>query len=254
MDDPNNDEVPTPAELKLKLRETAEVLQKLDADFVALEEVENVGVLEQLNKTLPEAYPYLFLVEGNDKGRGIDVGYLSRIPVDETVSHADYDLPDRYGVSRSYRFSRDCLEVRLATDPPLTIFVNHFKSQMGSKKTSANKRRVQAEAVAELAKESSRQHPRALEVIMGDLNDQPESWALEPLFREFIDVFEDFPDELRVTHRSRHGGSSLDHILLSPDARSRMSSSQVWKDAAVRTSDHDPVSVEIQLDRDPSSR
>ncbi len=252
VDDANKDDVLSPSELQLKLRQTAGVLDKLDADFVALEEVENLDVLKMLNEALSQPYPFLGLIEGNDKTRGIDVAYLSRIPVEQTISHADYDLPDRYGVSRNYKFSRDCLEIRLATEPPLTIFVNHFKSQLGSKKASANKRRVQAEAVVELVRASAREHPEALEIVMGDLNDEPESWALEPLFSELIDVFKDYPTELRVTHRFRHGGSSLDHILLSKDAQAYLRSVQIWKDAALQTSDHDPVSVEIQLDRAPA--
>ncbi len=252
VDHPGNDTVLTRAQYDKKVKEVAGVLAGLDADFVGLVEVENIDCLRALNAALDKPYPQFGLIEGNDRDRGIDVAFLSRLPVASVISHKDHDLPDAPGVSRNYKFSRDCLEVRLATSPPTTLFVNHFKSQLGSKKSSAAKRRVQAQAVVEIAETTARELPNGVEVVMGDLNDRPESWSLEPLMNAYTDIYADWPEAMRATHRSRRGASALDHILVSRDAVPRMEDPRVWQNAGRPTSDHDPVSVVLRLDKEPT--
>jgi endonuclease/exonuclease/phosphatase family metal-dependent hydrolase len=251
VDDPNEDTVLSPNEWERKRVKVAEVLVALDSDFVALVEVENLDCLRALNASLPSPYPQMGLIEGNDQ-RGIDVAFLSRLPVARVRSYREFDLPEAPGVSRGYRFSRDCLLVQLRTEPPASLLINHFKSQLGGKKESASKRRVQAQGVVEIAAQVARAKPEGFEVVMGDLNDGPGSWSLEPVMEEFVDVFEGWPKNLRMTHRSRHGGSSLDHILVSPDVVSRLDNARVWSDLGKSTSDHDPVSVAIRLDASPA--
>lgn len=246
-----NETVLTQVEYDGKIAEIAAVLDGLDADFVGLVEVETIGCLEDLNKALQRPYRQLGLIEGNDRQRGIDVAFLSRLPVEQVISHKEHDLPDAPGVSRNYKFSRDCLEVRLATSPPTTLFVNHFKSQLGGKKDSAAKRRVQAQAVVEIAAATARQLPDGLEVVMGDLNDRPESWSLEPVMEAFVDVYGGWPEGMRATHRSRRGATPLDYILISKNATARMEEPKVWQNAGRLTSDHDPVSVRLRLDGKP---
>lgn len=252
VDDPNDDEVPSPARYKAKLREVAAVLETLDGDFVGLVEVENLDCLQALNQTLPAPYPQLGLVEGNDTRRGIDVAFLSRVPVARVVSHRDHDLPEAPGVSRNYKFSRDCLEVVLETDPPVTVLVNHFKSQLGGKKEAAAKRRVQAQGVVEIASTVAERQPRGIEVVMGDLNDRPDSWSLEPVMETFADAFALWPEAQRATHRSRRGATPLDYILVSRDAEARWQEPKIWQGLGQRTSDHDPVSLVLRLDDLPA--
>ena len=248
VDDPYKDEVPSRAKQLAKVEKMVSVLQALESDFVALEEVENIECLRQLNNSLPNPYPQVGLVEGNDTIRGIDVAFLSRVPVSRVVSHRERRLPKGKGVPRGYRFSRDCLEVGLATSPETTVFINHLKAQTGNKKDSANKRRVQAEAVAEIVGEVAQRYPEGIEVVVGDLNDEPKSWSLEPLQANLVDAFEGWPSKLRTTHRSRQGGSTLDHILVSADASPRLGEAKVWQDLAKGTSDHDPVTLELRFD------
>ncbi|MEE4329312.1 MAG: endonuclease/exonuclease/phosphatase family protein [Wenzhouxiangella sp.] len=61
----------------------------LGPDIIALQEVENIGVLDRLRREFLEPAGYLdpILIEGLDD-RGIDVAFLSRLPVvDEPVLH-----------------------------------------------------------------------------------------------------------------------------------------------------------------------
>lgn len=248
VDSSYSDEVLSPREFTEKLQRIASVLDALEADVVALQEVENAECLRQLNSRLKRPYTELGLLEGNDNQRGIDVAFLSRIPVASVVSHRDRDLPDKHGVSPNYRFSRDCLEVTLRTDPPVVLLINHFKSSRGGRKPAAAKRRVQAEAVAELVGEREQRQPEAIVVVLGDLNDEPDSWSLEPLMAKVLDPMAGWPESLRGTHRSRRGRSSLDHIFVSAQGQGRWHEPKVWRDAGQATSDHDPVTLRLLLD------
>ena len=245
VDDAYKDEVPTPKEYEQKLMELSEVLNTLEADFVALQEVENLRSLEELNKRLERPYPQLGLIEGNDQIRGIDVCFLSRLPVKKVFSHKSHRLPLVSGSSKQHGFSRDCLEVQLATQPPVTVLVNHFKSARGDAKKSANKRRAQSAGVVEIAQEVDT--PGRAILIVGDLNGPGESWALEPLFQNYTDAFSLVPKAERITHRFRGGGSALDHILLDSEAEQIIGERKIWEGVANHTSDHNPVTAEFRL-------
>lgn len=247
LDDPGRDTVVTPEQFQIKTREVALVLRHLDADFVALVEVENLHCLKSVNRALEFCYPQIGLLEGNDE-RGIDVAFLSRLPVERVISHKGRELPDLPGVGKGHRFSRDCLEVRLATEPPLTVFINHFKSQLGSKKDSAAKRRAQAQAVLEIVWERRRDLPEGFEVVMGDLNDRPGSWSLQPLENHFYDAFAGWPEDLRGTHRSKAGRGGLDHILVCRNLSVESLEPKVWRDLGSPTSDHDPISLVMAVE------
>ena len=246
VDHPNQDEVLKPKAYQAKLKELKVVVEALDADFLALQEVENLSCLEDLNRSLERPYPQMGLLEGNDRQRGIDVAFLSRLPVAEVRSHAEHVLPSHPDTPKRYHFSRDCLEVQLAILPPVTLLVNHLKSSRGGSKRSAAKRRVQALGVVEIAAVVENPEGGCL-VILGDLNDRQDSWSLEPLFEKFYDAFEKVPAAQRVTHRWRKGGSALDHILLDEDGRKISGEARIWRDLARQTSDHDPVSVQMTL-------
>lgn len=246
VDDPNEDEVPSAAEYERKLSQLASVVEELESDFLALEEVENIGCLRDLNNRLTNPYPQIGLLEGNDTMRGIDVAFLSRLPVEELRSHRERQLPAGSGVARGYRFSRDCLEVRLKTQPPLILLVNHLKSARGDGKESAAKRRVQALGVVEVAQEVASRQEGPL-VVLGDLNDRPDSWALEPLFKEFHDPFKGLSRPQRVTHRYKKGGSAIDHILLNDQAAQIAGAGRIWSGSGEETSDHDPLTLQLAV-------
>jgi hypothetical protein len=84
-----NDEV-----IDRKLRVVADAILQINdgrgADIVALQEVENIGIIERLRTGYLAAANYLpaVLIEGNDL-RGIDVAFLSRLPLaGEPTLHA----------------------------------------------------------------------------------------------------------------------------------------------------------------------
>ena len=84
------------AMLNIKLSNIARVIRDMDADIIALEEVENQEVLEQLNRTLgTKKYPYLFFPKKKERV-SVETALLSRFPIVTTHS---YFLPDQPRVS-----------------------------------------------------------------------------------------------------------------------------------------------------------
>ncbi len=110
------------AMLQKKLEHTAQVICDLDADVIALQEIENDQVLAQLQRLLGRVgcpYPYRAITSG--PGRPVHVALLSRVKIAKKR-----EIPVTYGGRQ-----RRILEVQLRTDPPLRLFVNHWRSKRG---------------------------------------------------------------------------------------------------------------------------
>jgi len=147
----------TPRMADIKLNHTAEVLCDLDADIVALQEVENTSVFSALQKRLKRVgCAYRYSAISHKKGATIQVALLSRFPLKERKE---------LQVSYSPRV-RNILEVEAEVEGhPLTLFVNHWKSK--SRKGFESKRIAYAKTL-----ERRIMHmPKPKEyLILGDLN------------------------------------------------------------------------------------
>jgi len=207
-------------------------------DILCLQEVENIQAIRIFNKQyLGNHYPYSFLVDSYDT-RNIDVGLLSRFPVDRVRSHIDAldDRGDRV-------FSRDCLEleIMLPGNTRLTLFLNHLKSKLVTRETgesdaayqgrilkSHQKRFSQAQHVADyVAKRFRGRHDRALYAVIGDFNDTPYSPWLAPLANSphLVDVLAKYRSaDDRWTYYWRGGGkvSQIDFVLASRALNARI--------------------------------
>jgi endonuclease/exonuclease/phosphatase family metal-dependent hydrolase len=215
---------------------TAQTIKALNADILALQEVEGLDTLKRFRDLYlggKKAYPFALALDGNDP-RLIDVAVLSRYSIVHIRSHQF--LSD----SRGYPiFSRDCLEVDIAVAETklLTLFINHFKSMMDRKhpcrgrSVTRPKRLRQAEAVKKIVIErfgkNAGAHPF---VILGDFNDYLESdrqgrTALDSLVKwsEVENVVDRLDPKERWTHFWKGNPTcgtppsyhQLDYILLS---------------------------------------
>ena len=96
-------------------------------DIVALQEVENIGILERLRSEYLADSEYLapVLLEGTDK-RGIDVAFLTRLPLAEPPVLHPLDLPDEF--ADRVGDTRGVLEAtfRMPDGSLLTGFSVHF--------------------------------------------------------------------------------------------------------------------------------
>lgn len=198
-------------------RITGEAIEETQADIISLQEVENLDALKLFNRTyIRDRYPYQLLIDGNDPRR-IDVAVLSRHPFACIKTH-QFDKAS--ATSRSFIFSRDCLEVQVDVDGrPLPLFVNHFKSMIGGREETMERRRAQAERVVEILTESFGKRPGNEDfVVLGDLNDYSPSRGLAPLLGQpwLENVVDRLAEAERWTHYwpAQKEYRQLDYVLL----------------------------------------
>jgi endonuclease/exonuclease/phosphatase family metal-dependent hydrolase len=173
-------ELATEAVDEVGTRNTARVIADIDADVIAVIEVEDRPSLVRLNhELLGDRYEHVMLVDGNDE-RGIDVGIMTKKGYEIESIKSNVDVRDRQGPV----FSRDCAqyEIRTPAGEVVHVLVNHFKSQSGG---GAAKRRRQAKEVRRIADELVAAGKNV--IVLGDLNEGQPSLTkaatnLKPLF------------------------------------------------------------------------
>lgn len=255
---------------------TGKAIRVLDADVVALQEVENLDVVKRFRtKYLGgfKGYPHVVVVDGNDP-RLIDVAVISRYPIVHARSYQQLKESPR---KRSFIFSRDCLEVDVSFDGVLiTLFVNHFKSMVGGRAKTRPRRVAQAKAVKQIVVDrfgpSPGRHPF---MILGDFNDYMETDRHgKPGIEDIVNwdqvknVVERLPAEERWTHyyKGQKAYRQLDYILASNGLSSKVKRVEIERAGMPRratrytgtrfrgvgenypkASDHCPVLVEMEL-------
>jgi endonuclease/exonuclease/phosphatase family metal-dependent hydrolase len=237
---------------------TAHVIRDVDAHILAVIEAENREalktfdqfVIDPVNEELPqgqrkEPYTSVMLIDGNDD-RGIDVGLMTKEGYDigEMRSHVN-DVDDTGQII----YSRDCPEYAVATPTGERVWVlpNHFKSKFGGNDpTSVAKREAQATRTAEIY-QHLRDSGQNNVVVLGDLNDTPDSVPLQPLLNgsDLRDVSE-HPNfevgEFNVPQGNTNRGigtfdlgnddQKIDYILLSPALFGRVTSAGMFRKGA----------------------
>src|SRR5574341_2474977 len=152
---------------------TARAIREVNADVIALQEVESRPVLDRFNSSYLGGmrYRHRILVDSHDP-RSIDVAILSRFPIVSVRSYRH----ERNAANTAPLFSRDCLEADLdVSGKQLVIYVNHFKSMMEGREATKSRRIEQAERVAAIIQQ--RWQEKNFEgnfVVLGDLNDYPD--------------------------------------------------------------------------------
>jgi exonuclease III len=255
----------------------SDLAESQQVDVWAVQEVEDIDTLRFFAaQELRGRYPHVVLVEGNDP-RLIDLAVLSRLPLGGVTSwqHAVHPAAPQERV-----FGRDLLEVEIL-DPRrrrrlFTLFNNHLKShfvpfdedQVAGERAAEERRRRQAETVAEIVR--ARTRPGSRYVLCGDMNDPPGAAALRP-FTDAADLGlvdglaapaetrppprdDPPPASTAWTHRFKPSRRParyelLDHLWLSPAMADRQE--DAWIDRRTRLtgdgSDHDPAWVTLRL-------
>jgi len=213
------------------IRNTARVIAEVNPDVLVLVEVENRPALQRFHDQVLEPmlraagldpFPYPMVIDGNDE-RGIDVGILSRKPIERMRSHVADNIAGRP------TFSRDCPEyyIELGGGRELVILPNHFASK-GSDRTGA-RRRIQAARVLEIYRGLRADHEYVL--VAGDLNDHPQGGSLDALLGDemrdamSLPMYSGFPG----TFRGATAAEKIDYLLLSPALASRVTQVNVFR-------------------------
>jgi uncharacterized protein len=202
------EEIPSQGQFEYHADTLAEAITGLDADIVLLEEVENQRCIDALTSRLDGAFPTAILGETGFPA-SVDVAVLSRFPSLEVRRHADVPLPRPSG-GQTW-FSREFLEVHLdAGGHRVIVFVAHFKAKADD---DPERRLAEATRAREIIDAVALQHPEALIVMGGDLNDEPGSPPLVALEGEggMLRVAAELaPDDW--TYRYNNKNQSIDHI------------------------------------------
>lgn len=237
----NQDTVLSHAQVEEKLARVGAVLARIDADLVVLQEVENRALLERLadGPLAGLGYLELSLTEGLDP-RGIDIGVLSRLPI-EVVSH----LGERDPEGRPL-WSRDLVEIHLrAGAGELILLANHFASQAGD---ADDRRTAQARAARAWADQLAAASPSAPVLVLGDLNDEPGSAPLQPLLGDgrWVDLGADLPEDRGVTYAAAGFRSRLDYLLVHAPFLATVAWFETLAGPDVEAaSDHRPLAVDL---------
>jgi endonuclease/exonuclease/phosphatase family metal-dependent hydrolase len=229
---------PSAAEVEARLVRIAAVLSSLDADVVLLQEVEHLPLLRRLADRA--GYPEARLVEGNDP-RGIDVGLLSRLPVQAYLSHAD-DL----GPDGRLLWPRDAVEAVLdAGGRRLLLLGTHLSSRLSD--PAGARRRLQATRLRELADRAVARWSPSVALVGGDLNAERTEAALTPLLGDGGWLDADGmagPDGWTWTDGASR--ASLDHLALRAcDAGALLAARATGGLEALAESDHRPVLLDL---------
>jgi len=246
-------ETEEPAAYAAHLGALASVLSSLTADIVVLQEVEGLAALDDLAVAEQESggphHPVRVLVQGNDP-RGINLGVLSRWPLDQVVSHR----ADTFGKGRPggpFRYARDCLEIHLTYSGRRTVLLAvHFKSKVPP--DDPEKRLAEAVHTRTIADDISDLDPAAAILILGDFNDGPESPAVLAVQGEgpnrYADTAASLPGAWTYEHSGQH--ELLDHQMANPILASTLDRAtiQIRHDGSQReASDHAPLAATYDI-------
>lgn len=225
-DDPYHSDEGTPAKPRMELERLAEVIRRLDADVLALQEVESRGYLERfLEVFLPDAgYQHIVHFEGND-ARGIDVCLLSRLPVGGVTSYRHATFAD--DVERPQRFRRDllCVQIEPQGAKAFEVWVVHLKSNSEGRKHAEPIRLTEAKAVRRLLDQRLSADPDAAIFVCGDFNDTPDSPTVTTITgagpMALASAWSNIPESERITYNLEPYRSMIDFILWTPALNSR---------------------------------
>lgn len=256
-------EKPKPEE---ELTALSDAIHDINADVIALEEVETKGTLQKFrDKYLSDMNYEIVLREGNDP-RGIDVALLSRLPIIGVKSYKNVKInvpgqePDT--------FSRDLLQVKMKTENnyQFTLFLTHLKSQIGGDYATA-KRKAEAMKIRQFLRDFSKANPKDNYLLAGDLNDVYNGDSLQAILdpkksdlnlTDLIlkdigfgpDVYSYHPEKYRAR---------IDYILVSPNMMNEyipqsVNIHKVTKSGDTQTffkaSDHLPVTAKFDVSID----
>lgn len=209
---------------KIKLQNIAKVIKDINADIIALQEIESLQALKDLRFTLKQkGLYYQYYKIADKKNTTIKVALLSKLPF--TYTH---EVP----VTSSYAY-RNILEakIKVATHD-LYLFVNHWKSKSGPE----SKRIISAKALKKRVSEIGEDKNI---IIIGDFNSDYEEYikfknkrrhndtgdktglnhilkSINKSNRYFYNLWYDIQEKERWTYIFRGKKEALDNILVSP--------------------------------------
>lgn len=273
-------------ELERQRAKLAAAVAGLEADILALVEVENdPRALADLVEQLSERTGIPYRAVGGNADRGTDAIKLALIYRPDRVEavselHADGDPVHHRPPLAAFFRDRE-------GGPPFGVVTAHFKSKTGCPSRGDidrgqgcwNQRRVeQAQAMNAFLEQLAAAEGHARLLLIGDLN----AYGAEDPIRTLTDaglvdlMARELPPERRYSYVFRGESGYLDHALASPELAATVADIRPWPinadeppflgydgpDSAAphfrpdpfRSSDHDPIAVDLARYRDPVAK
>jgi predicted extracellular nuclease len=263
-------------ELERQRTKLLAALTALDADVLALTELENqdqsslVDLLSALNEQLGADKQYTWSENSPPRSSVLRSALAYRPSRVRALSAAEFELADG--------LVRPALLQELETPAgPLLLIVVHLKSKrcgegptvVGPAGCGADTRLAEARQLIALTRGRQLAQPAPV-LIIGDFNtDSLEAPLLELKGAGLVDLLDRVPPDERYSYVFDGQASLLDHALGSPELARRLRGAGVWHinadepeyrsyslanppaayhPDALRSSDHDPIFVELELE------
>lgn len=229
---PNGSSLWNQKNYKIKLRNIAQVIKEIDADIIALQEVESLEALLDLRFTLKQnGLYYQYYAIADKKDTTVKVALLSKIP---------FVYSKEISVTQSLEY-RNILESKfLINDQELYLFVNHWKSKSGAESRRIVSAKALKKRVAEIGFDKNiillgdfnsdyeenvkfkrkRKHNdtdgiTGINHILGTINQQESAAKAKYAKDSFYNLWYDTEKENRYTYIYRGKKEVLDNILVS---------------------------------------
>ena len=209
-------------------------------DILCLQEIENREALELLTRRELGRLGYTDAAVTEAAGSAVQVGVLSRYPIEAVKTHAV-----RLGFGRTARAPtsdrthphslRPVLEVTVsAGSEPLHLIVNHWKSKSEGAAETEPARRAAAAVVARLIRSVQTSDPEAQIIVCGDLNEGPHEFEASggDYLTALMPVGEPGPSELLylTSDPARVGTKEGRVVLFSPWSAATAPGSYTYRD------------------------
>lgn len=188
---PNGDRFWNKTKYYNKLRNIYKVIMAIGGwnppAIIGLCEIENYKVLNDLvNNTPLVKFEYQIIHKNSPDRRGIDVGFLYRNDLFESISHST--IPINYPDQPNNK-TRDILYVKGIANQidTIHIFVNHWPSRWGGQFESEDRRVFVANILKSNTDSIFTTDSLAKIIIMGDFNDYPTNTSLNKTLQAKID-------------------------------------------------------------------
>lgn len=258
-----------PFDFAPKVAWVAEMLARVDADVVALQEVGGPETLDALLARMDRRGGYREPVVGTPDARGIRNALLSRAPIVRARVHTaaslafpvfhEGDAPP-FGARIPLRRGVVVAQIDGGALGPIDVLVAHFKSRRWVALRDARgeevppttpRQRAEAElrslvwrasealCVRGLVDEALAATPNGSVVVAGDLNDGPDSTPVRTVRgADLASAAEAVPADARFS--VLHGGDRalIDHLLVSAPLRAHLTGARLFNDAL---RDHPPI-------------
>jgi len=198
-------------------RRVAQGIEVQDADLVLLQEVENQNGLDAIQSELQEPFSAAVLGE-QGRPATVDVAVLARGEILDVVRHQWDPIPLDNGGTTT--FAREFLQVHLdMRGAHVIVFVAHFKSKAND---DPDRRLAEARAAHRIVRGVAAQHPDALVIFGGDLNDTPSSLPIVTLIADgTLDRVASELGDQAATYSYRQAPLAIDHLFVATTASGR---------------------------------